>query len=71
MSVEYLAALQRGYEEFISHISKLIPVIRVNWSQYRTAEEMAEVIVQEYSKMKNIRHVSFEKKAPAKQHSPA
>lgn len=38
ISVEYLDALRRGYEEFLSHISKLIPVIRVNWSKYRTAE---------------------------------
>jgi hypothetical protein len=31
ISIEYLRALERGYEEFISHISKLIPVIRINW----------------------------------------
>ena len=76
-------SLQRGYEEFIQHISQIIPVIRIPWSKYRTAEEMAEVrsacaflsdfapsqccrspqvIAQEYSQMKNIRHVNFEKK---------
>jgi hypothetical protein len=38
ISVDYLKALAQGYEEFLSHISKLIPVIRVNWSKYRTAE---------------------------------
>jgi deoxyadenosine kinase len=70
ISIEYLRALERGYEEFIDHISQLIPVIRINWSKYRSAEEMAEVIVQEYAKMKNIRHVNFEKKV-VKAVSPA
>lgn len=48
VSLDYLNALYRGYEEFITDISRVIPVIRVDYDRYATAEEMAEVIQREY-----------------------
>lgn len=48
LTLGYLRALQKEYESFIGDISKRIPVIRVDWEQYRDAEEMADVIQREY-----------------------
>jgi len=58
--LEYLKALHAAYEVFISDIARVIPVIKVDYSRFRTAEEMAVVIKSEYSKIANIRHVMFE-----------
>jgi hypothetical protein len=49
----------QGYEDFIKDISQIIPVIRVNWMEFRTPEETAEKIKEEYMKMQNIRMVDF------------
>lgn len=46
--MDYLKRLYQGYEEFIEDISKLIPVIRVDYRRYATAEEMASIIEREY-----------------------
>jgi len=43
----YLEGLHAAYEEFIADIARVIPVIKVNYSQFRTAEEMAEKIAAE------------------------
>ena len=48
ISREYLEGLRNEYEDFIADISRTVPVIRVDWEKYRTVEEMAEVIEQEY-----------------------
>jgi len=48
VDLDYLRDLHREYESFIDDISRTIPVIRVNWEEYRDAEEMAAVIEQEY-----------------------
>ena len=48
VSLEYLSALHRGYEAFIADISRVIPVIRVDYDRFATAEEMARVIRHEY-----------------------
>jgi deoxyadenosine kinase len=42
--LDYLQALYQGYEEFIEDISKIIPVLRVDYSRFATAEEMAGLI---------------------------
>ena len=41
-------------------ISKVIPVIRVNYSKFKTAEEMAEIIKREYYNMQNVRNVDYD-----------
>jgi deoxyadenosine kinase len=48
ISLEYLTALYAGYEEFVADISRTIPVIRVDYDRFHTAEEMADVIHREY-----------------------
>ena len=45
ISLDYLRSLHAAYEEFISDIARIIPVIRVNYEKFRTADEMAEMIV--------------------------
>ncbi len=48
ITLEYLAALHRGYEEFVTDISRMVPVIRVDYDRFATAEEMTQVITREY-----------------------
>jgi len=59
--LEYLKALHAAYEVFIADIARVIPVIKVDYSRFRTAEEMALVIKMEYAKIANIRCVTFKK----------
>ncbi len=54
----YLQALRDGYEEFVESISKVIPVIRVDYERFATAEEMAEVIKREYLDASFLRRVT-------------
>lgn len=54
----YLEALHEGYREFIESISKVIPVIRVDYERFATAEEMAEVIKREYLHASFLRTVT-------------
>jgi deoxyadenosine kinase len=61
ITLEYLTNLHKAYEEFIQEISRVIPVIRVNWSKFRSAEEMAEMIKKEWQTMQNIHHITWEK----------
>ncbi len=48
ISVDYLQALHDEYENFVRDISKVVPLIRVSWNEYRDVEEMAQVIKREY-----------------------
>jgi hypothetical protein len=61
ITLEYLKALHAGYEEFIKEISRVIPVIKVDYEKFRTPEEMAEGIAEQYRDITNIRRVTFEK----------
>ena len=58
ISLEYLRALHDGYEEFVASISKVIPVIRVDYERFATAEEMARVIEREYLDASFLRQVT-------------
>ncbi len=60
VQLDYLKALYAEYEKFIQDISRTVPVIRVSWEQYRTAEEMAVVIEQEYLRGTFLREVTWE-----------
>ena len=59
IELAYLQALYREYERFIAEISRTVPVIRVNWEQYRDVEEMAAVIEREYLRGSFLREVSW------------
>ena len=45
ITLDYLRNLHAAYEEFIKDIARIIPVIRVNYEKFRTADEMADMIV--------------------------
>ena len=60
ITIEYLTKLYEAYEDFIKEISQVIPVIRVNYSKFKTAEEMAQIIKREYDSMHNIRKVDYD-----------
>ena len=45
IKIEYLRDLHKAYEEFLQDIARIIPVIRVNYEQFHTTDEMAEMIV--------------------------
>ncbi len=48
ISMDYLKNLYRHYQKFIEEISRVIPVISVDYDRFATAEEMARVIQSEY-----------------------
>ena len=56
--LDYLKALHEGYQDFVESISKVIPVIRVDYERFATAEEMAEVIKREYLDASFLRQVT-------------
>jgi len=58
ISEDYLRALYREYETFVQDISKVIPLIRVSWNEFRDVEEMAEVIKREYLDASFLRNVT-------------
>jgi len=58
ITLEYLQALHAGYEEFVDDISRVIPVVRVDYRRFATAEEMAEVIQREYLDHSFLRQVA-------------
>jgi deoxyadenosine kinase len=64
ISIEYLRSLHHAYETFITEIAKIIPVIKVDYSRFRTAEDMAAAIKREYEDIANIRHVTFDQHGP-------
>lgn len=59
ISLEYLEMLYREYEVFIEEIGRTIPVIRVPWEEFRTAEDMAKLIEREYLDLSFIRNASW------------
>ena len=60
ITLGYLTKLYNGYEEFIKQISKVIPVLRVNYSRFKSAEEMAEIIKKEYESMQNVKRIDYD-----------
>jgi deoxyadenosine kinase len=58
IKVDYLEALYEGYQDFVRGISKVIPVIRVDYERFATAEEMAETIKREYLTTSFLREVT-------------
>ena len=59
VSLEYLGALYEEYESFLRDISRSVPVIRVDWDQFRDVEEMAAVIEQEYLRGSFLRRAAW------------
>lgn len=59
VSLAYLEALYAEYERFLQDISRSVPVIRVDWDQFRDVGEMASVIEQAYLRGNFVRHVTW------------
>jgi hypothetical protein len=70
ISLEYMQSLHAAYESFISDIARVIPVIKVDYSRFRTAEEMAVMIRHEYTQIANIRHVGVDSNSYSSQIPP-
>ena len=64
ISLEYLTALRDNYEAFIQDISRLVPVVRVNWEEFRDAETMASMIEKEYLGTSFVRDVNWPPNTP-------
>lgn len=64
VSIGFLRALHEAYEEFIEDVARAIPVIKVSYEEFQTAEAMAARIKTEYENIANIRHVAFPPKSP-------
>lgn len=62
ITLEYLQNLKKAYDVFICEIARLIPVIKVNYEQFRTADEMAEAIAEKYLSLGRIQHIFYEEK---------
>ena len=58
IGLDYLKALHEGYQEFVEDISKVIPVIRVDYERFASVETMAQVIQREYLSASFLRHVT-------------
>lgn len=55
--MEYLQRLHSAYEDYLQDISRIIPVIRVDYSQFADADEMADMVMREYATMSSIRTI--------------
>ncbi len=58
VSLEYLNQLYEGYDEFLQEISRLIPVLRVQWNEFWDVQPLAEAITREYHKGNFLREVA-------------
>lgn len=59
ITLEYLTALRSRYQEFITDVSRNIPVIRVPWNDFKDVEETAEMIEHEYLQGNFLREVQW------------
>lgn len=59
VTLDYLGALYEEYESFLRDISRSVPVIRVDWDEFRDVSEMASVIEQEYLRGNFLRRVAW------------
>ena len=58
ITLDYLEALYNGYEEFVRDIARVVPVIRVDYDRFHSAEDMASVIHREYLDHNFLRSVT-------------
>lgn len=61
IQLEYLEALHEAYQVFVADIARVIPVIKVDYCNFQTPQEMAKAIKAEYAQISNVRNVSFQR----------
>jgi deoxyadenosine kinase len=59
VSLEYLQRLYAAYEEFVTNISRTIPVIRVDWERFADVEPLADAITAEVTRASYMREVKL------------
>ena len=57
VTLKFIQSLYEAYEVFLKDISRVIPVLRVNYETFRSVDEMVDTIVTEYSKMVSVKYV--------------
>lgn len=57
ITLEYLQRLRRGYEDWVTQVSREIPVIRIDWSNYCDEDAVAQAIVHAWSTISSIHTV--------------
>ena len=62
ITIEYLTALHEAYQEFLQNISRVIPVLRVDWKKFQKVEDVAAAIEESYRSVSNIKNVNFSPK---------
>ena len=58
ISLDYLQALYAEYERFLAEISRVIPVLRVGWNEYKDVEELARAITAGYAHTSFLRDIT-------------
>ncbi len=58
ITLDYLRALYRHYQDFVAEISRVVPLIQVDYDRFRGAEEMAKVIQEEHLDHDFLRRVA-------------
>ena len=58
ITLEYLQRLYDNYEEFLHEISRLIPVLRVHWDEFKEVEHLAKAVTREYKRGTFLREVA-------------
>lgn len=59
ISLEYLTTLYDKYNEFLEEISRVIPVIKVNWSEFQNPKDLANAIIEAMNEIQIIKDVQF------------
>lgn len=57
ISLDYLKRLRDEYNLFLEEISKVIPVLVIDWNEFKSAEEIAEKVKLEWKKMSTIKKI--------------
>lgn len=58
VTLEYLAGLHDNYEGFLTEISRLIPVLRVQWEEFAEVDRLAEAVTREYHRGSFLREIT-------------
>ncbi|MFH1132681.1 MAG: deoxynucleoside kinase [Pseudomonadota bacterium] len=58
VSLEYLTRLHANYQDFLKEISRLIPVLRVDWNEFWDAETIAASISRNYTETNFLRELT-------------
>lgn len=61
ITLEYLRALHKSYQRFIDEISRVIPVIRVDWDEFHDTKWVAQAILKCFDGIKGVHDIALPK----------